>query len=163
MFPKQFTPKILARYGLITGLYVALTLALPEFSYGIIQFRISEILNLLAFYNPIYVIPVTLGCAIANTFSPFGMIDIIVGSLHTFVSLYCMTKVKKDTVAALFPALFSFMIGLEIMFLSDTPINFFLVTGQIMLSELVIVGLISVPFYRILFRNQEVVRILSER
>lgn len=163
MFPKKFTPKILARYGLITGLYVALTWALPEFSYGVVQFRISEILNLLAFYNPIYVIPITLGCGIANLFSPFGIIDVIVGSAHTFVSLYCMTKVKKDIIAALFPALFSFMIGLEMMFLSDTSLNFFLITGQVMLSELVIVGLISVPFYRILSRNHEVMRILSEK
>ncbi len=163
MFPKQFTPKLLARYGLITALYVTLTLALPEFSYGIIQFRISEILNLLAFYNPLYVVPITLGCAFANVFSPFGLIDVVVGSLHTFVSLYCMTKVKKDTIAALFPSLFSFIIGLEIMLLSETQVNFFTVTGQIMLSELVIVGIISVPFYRILSRNRDVLRILTEK
>ncbi len=39
------------------------------------QFRISEMLNFLAFYNPKYIIGVTIGCMIANLFSTF-MIDV---------------------------------------------------------------------------------------
>ena len=48
-------------------------------SFGVYQFRISEMLNFLAFYNPKYIIGVTIGCMIANLFSSFGLIDVFVG------------------------------------------------------------------------------------
>ena len=49
-----------------------------------IQFRVSEMMNFLAFYNKKYLIAVTLGCMIANLFS-FGWIDVFVGGGSTFV------------------------------------------------------------------------------
>lgn len=153
---KNLSTKMLARFGLITALYVVMTLALPEFSYGIIQFRLSEILNLLAFYQPLYVIPITLGCALANFFSPFGILDVVGGTLHTFLALYAMTKVKKDYIAGLFPALFSPIIGAVILLTSGEPLNFFLITAQVALSEIIICLFISVPVYRILMKNKRV-------
>ena len=50
------------------------------------QFRVSEMMNFLAFYNKKYLIGVTLGCMIANLFS-FGWIDVFVGGGSTFVFL----------------------------------------------------------------------------
>lgn len=139
--------------ALIAALYAAMTYLLPAFSYGPIQFRISEILALLAFFHPDFVIGLTVGCALSNLASPFGLVDVVVGSFHTFIATYCMTKVKDIRIAALFPALFSFIIGLEIMLLSSEPVNFFLVTGQIMLSEWVIVFLIGIPFFKLLEKH----------
>ncbi len=159
---KNLTTKMLTRFGLVTALYVALTLALPEFSYGIIQFRVSELLNLLAFYNPMYLIPITLGCAISNLFSPFGIIDVIGGTLHTFLALYMMTKVNKDYIAGLFPAVFAPIIGAVIWITSGTEANFYLVSAQVALSELVICWMISVPFYRYLMKNSTLREYLLE-
>ena len=36
-------------------MYAVLTMALP--AYGPLQFRLSEIMTLLAYYNPFYIIP----------------------------------------------------------------------------------------------------------
>ena len=58
--------------------------------YGYYQFRVSEMMNFLAFYNKKYLIAVTLGCMIANLFS-FGWIDVFVGGGSTFVSLRTWT------------------------------------------------------------------------
>ena len=134
-------------YALVCGLYIAMTMVLAEFSFGPLQFRPSELLNLLAFYHPGFVIPISLGCAISNFASPFGVLDVAVGTFHTFISLKAMTLVKKDWQAALCPALFAFIIGLEIYYLTGAKMSFFVITGQIMLSELIL-GIISVPFYR---------------
>ncbi len=151
----------LTRYGAVAALYVALAWALPEFSYGPIQFRLSEILNLLAFYQPGYIIPITLGCAISNLFSPFGILDIVGGSLHTFLALYFMSRCKKDYIGALMPALFSPIIGLVIYIATQTEVNFWLVTGSVALSELVIVLAVSMLVYRMLMKRSEVRKLIQ--
>ena len=50
----------LVKAGIVAALYVILTYALPTLAYGPIQFRISEILTLLAYMDPFYIGPLTL-------------------------------------------------------------------------------------------------------
>ena len=66
----------MADIAIVAAIYVVLTITPPlnAISYGAYQFRISEMMNFLAFYNPKYIIGVTIGCMIANFFS-FGVID----------------------------------------------------------------------------------------
>ncbi|WP_416198416.1 MAG: putative membrane protein [Sporanaerobacter sp.] len=151
----------LVKGGIVIALYVVLTYSLPSLAYGPLQFRLSEIMTLLAFIDPFYVLPLTIGCAISNIFSPFGIIDVIFGSLASFLALYSMTKTKNIFVASLWPAVFSFIIGLEILFLSKEPVNFFLITGQIMLSEFMIVSVIGVPIFNIIQKNDYIMNILK--
>lgn len=65
---------------------MVLTLLVAPVAYGPIQFRISEMLNFLGLYNRRYVYSITLGCFLANI--PNGHVDMIVGSLATFVFLW---------------------------------------------------------------------------
>ncbi|HHD3216223.1 TPA: QueT transporter family protein [Streptococcus pyogenes] len=87
--------------GLVAALYVVLTITPPlnAISYGMYQFRISEMMNFLAFYHRKYIIAVTLGCMIANFYS-FGLIDVFVGGGSTliFVTLGVIlcSKYQKD-------------------------------------------------------------------
>jgi uncharacterized membrane protein len=153
--------KKLVRISVVAALYIVLTLALPAMAYGPIQFRLSEVMTLLAFIDPFYILPLTLGCAIANIGSPFGIIDIIVGSLASFLALYSMSKTKNIYIASLFPTLFCILIGLEILFLSNEPINLFLVTGQIMISEFIVVSIIGVSLFKIIEKNDYMINMLK--
>ena len=153
--------KRLVRASVIAALYVVLTYSLPALAYGPIQFRLSEVMTLLAFIDPFYILPLTLGCAIANIGSPFGIIDVIVGSIASFLALYSMSKTKNIYIASLFPTLFSFMIGLEILFLSNEPINFFLITGQIMISQFVVVSILGVILFKGLEKNEYMINMLK--
>lgn len=150
----KFNTKTLLRQALIAAIYFTMSLTIKEFAYGAVQFRYSEILNLLAFYNPMYVPALTLGCFLTNIFSPFGLPDMIVGTFHTFISVYTMSKIKNIYIASLMPSLFSFIIGLEIAFLSNTFENFFITTCQIMLSELIAVSILGIIVFKILEKNK---------
>ena len=152
----------LARIGVLAALYALLTYALPALAYGPIQFRLSEVMTLLAFIDPFYILPLTLGCALANLGSPFGMIDVIVGSFASFLALYSMSRTRNIFLASLWPTFFSFIIGLEILILSNEPINFFLVTGQIMISEFIVVTLIGIPFLKIIEKNKYIINMLKD-
>ena len=154
--------KKLVRISVIAALYVVLTYAVPTLSYGPIQFRFSEIMTLLAFISPFYILPLTLGCAIANIGSPFGIVDVVVGTTASFLALWSISKTKNLYIASLFPTLFCSLIGLEIWLLSDQPVSFFLVTSQIMLSEFVVVSIIGVPLFKVLEKNNSFMSMLKK-
>ena len=91
----QKTQLWLVRTALISALYVALTVSFSAFSYGPIQFRISEILVLFPLWNRKWTPGVVLGTIIANFFSPLGMIDVLFGSGATLIGIVLMTRISK--------------------------------------------------------------------
>ena len=141
----------LVKAALIAALYIAATALIAPVSFGPIQFRISEVLNLLAFFNPLYISAVSLGCFIANIlFSPYGLVDALVGTLHTLVSLILIWKTRNLLRASLWPALMSFIVALGIAYASGTMAGFIPLYLYIALSELIIVTVIGVPLMLLL-------------
>lgn len=153
--------KVLVRQAMIAAIYAVLTWIIPSLSYGPIQFRISEVMTLLAFFNPEYVVGLTVGCAISNLLSSLGMIDVVVGTLASFLALTAMSRIKNIWIASLMPALFSLLIGLEIVFVSPEPVSFIVVTAQIMFSEFVIVAILGVPIFKNLMKNSTFKNLIS--
>ena len=150
----------LVKGAAVAAIYAVLTMMLP--AYTSFQFRISEIMTLLAYYNPFYILPLTLGCAISNIVSPFGIIDVIFGSLASFLATTAMSKTRNMYLASIWPAISSIIIGLEILMFSAEPINFLVVVGQIMISELIVVTIIGVPLMKKLMENKHFERLIME-
>lgn len=95
MNTNKWTARDLVQIALVAAIYVVLTVTPPlnAISSGMYQFRISEMLNFLPFYNRKYIWSVTIGCMLANSpaLNPMslGVPDILIGGLSTlvFVSL----------------------------------------------------------------------------
>jgi len=134
--------------AVIAGIYASLTIAMAPISYGPIQLRIPEILTLLVFANPQFAPGLILGCFIANIFSPFGMMDAIIGTFATAVAVYSMRYTKNLWMASLMPTIANAVIvGLEIALLSNLPIpETMLYVG---VGEFVVVTLVGVPVFRL--------------
>ena len=112
--------KKITRQGMVAAIYVVLTILSETFGlgYGSLQFRLSETLAILPFFNPEYTIGVTLGCFLANIASTVGIIDMVVGTLATFVVALIMTKIKNFYIACLVPVVVGMLpIALEIYFM----------------------------------------------
>lgn len=150
---KKLSLEDLSRQAVIAALYVVATLSLPSAAYGPIQFRYSEILNLLAFYNPINAIGVTLGVFISNFWSTLGAADLIFGTLHTAIALYFVGKSKNLWMASIWPTVFAFIIGFELSVIAHIPGGFLLHTATVMASEFIIMTVIAVPVFKLLQRN----------
>ena len=84
---KNNAVKVLTIQALIAAIYVVLTVAIAPFSYGAIQFRISESLSQLVVFSKKYWFPITLGVAIANIFSPLCIVYVFFGTLGTGLAL----------------------------------------------------------------------------
>ena len=107
--------------ALIAAAYVVLTVLVSPLSYGAIQFRFSEILVLFCFFNKRYGIGLTLGCLIANIFSPTASLDVIFGTIATALACLCIMFSKHLILAIWFPVVFNgFIIAWELTFF-DAP------------------------------------------
>ena len=92
---KNNLTKRLTRTAIIAAIYAVVTLVIAPFAYGNIQFRVSEVLVLLALFDPLYIGGLTLGCLIANLLGPNGPMDVIFGTLATFISVYAIYLTGK--------------------------------------------------------------------
>lgn len=140
--------------SVIAAMYVALTylqeLIFPGTSSMAVQFRVSEALMILCVFSPSAVYGVTLGCFVSNFINISVLpLDIVIGSLATFLSAVFMYKLKGvkfkglPIVSALMPALFNgVIIGLEteIFYLSGA----FTFTGFLLSSLTVALGEVGV-------------------
>lgn len=154
---KDNTTKRLVRTAIIAALYAVITLALAPISYGNLQFRVSEIMVLLAFFDPFYIGGLTLGCFIANILGPNGLPDIIFGTLATFISVYAISitgkHIKNNTlalfVASLWPTIFNgIIVGWELSYVAKLPL--LLTMAQVAIGEFVVVTIIGVPVIKLI-------------
>lgn len=144
------------KLSIISGLYVTLTYALNFISFGEIQFRVAEVLMLLCFFNKKYSIALILGCFIANIFSPYGLPDIIFGTLATAVACFglILFRGKHLFLASLSVPLGNIIVGIEIALINSLPLEAaILSTLSILFSEFVVVCLIGVPLFKWLMKN----------
>lgn len=138
----------MARIAIVAALYVVLTLVSYPFSYGMIQFRISEALMLLCCYDKKYTWSMVIGCIVSNLFS-FDLIDCIFGTLATLLACIVMVLVRKKFIASFMPAIFNgIIIGLELYFVIDAPLLLSMI--GVAIGELVVVVILgNIIFYYI--------------
>lgn len=104
---KELSSKV-AVTALTAAIYAMTTVVLGQLSYSWIQVRISEALTPLPFLMGFpAVFGLTLGCVLANLFSPVGMPDMIFGPLLTLLAAFLSWKVNfgKKVAACIYPVL----------------------------------------------------------
>jgi len=60
-----------------------------------VQFRIAEALCILPFFYPVAVPALFVGCLIANLLSPYGLLDIAMGSAASLIAAACTMKLGQ--------------------------------------------------------------------
>lgn len=157
--------KSITKLSIVAALYVALTYIFGFISFGEIQFRIAEILMLLCFFNHKYTISLVIGCFISNLFSPYGLPDIIFGTLATFVAcLGIMLFNKKHLfLASLMVPVGNIIVGIEIAILNSfSLIPALLAVLWVFIGEFVVVCIVGVPLIKLLMKNEKFEELVLE-
>lgn len=150
--------KRMTKIAIVAAMYVVMTISLGEFSAGVIQFRYAEILNLLAFISPIYIIALTLGCMIANFFI-YGVIDMIVGGAVTLFTAYMIYRSRSLFKASFWPLLNGPIIGLQLYFILKEPL--WISIPAITISEFIIMVLIAYPLFKMIYKQPRLIQLLG--
>ena len=162
----------LVQASIIAALYAVLTigqnLLLPGSASLAVQFRVSEVLTVLAFFMPAAIPGLTVGCLIANISSAvagLGVYDMFFGTLATFIavtSMYLLRNIKLKKIpilGLLMPAISNgIIIGFEIdfFFIGSMSFNFpdFLLQGGLVtLGEVLVMLILGIPFFFMIYRT----------
>lgn len=160
--------KKITRIGVVAALYATITLVLGSISYVQIQFRISEVMTLLPLFGKEYILSLTIGCFLANVIGPYGVPDIILGTLATFISVYLvyltgkLMKNKKGyiIIASLWPTIVNAIIigGVILHVLFKLPLILSIL--QVGFGQFVVITIIGVPLFR--FLNNKYSKLLKD-
>lgn len=152
-----------ARIAIVSAIYIALTLISAPFSYGQIQFRISEALVLLCFYNKDYILSMTLGCFIANLFSPLGLIDAGFGTAATFIAvvfIYLLRNKLNLYFISLFPVVVNaIIVAIELKMIYDMPV--LVSMGWVALGEFICVSVLGVIQFKALSKSNQFMKLIA--
>ena len=102
---KKMTVQHLTTAAVVGAAYAVLSLFGSVFgvTFGTVQCRFSEALCVLPFFFPETVWGLFAGCLITNLLSPYGLVDIVVGSLATLLAAFLTSKCGKKWLAPLPP------------------------------------------------------------
>ncbi|MBS7527989.1 QueT transporter family protein [Fusibacter paucivorans] len=159
----------LVKTALVAALYVVITFAFYFLSYEAVQFRVSEVMVLLAFIDPLYIPGLVLGCFMANLMGPYGIIDAVFGSFSSLVALLMIYKTRQVLgynlkgliVASLWPAIFSFIIAFEITVVFGAPESFWFWTVMVAVGEFVVITLAGVPIFSWIIKQDRLTHMLG--
>ena len=159
--------KKITRIGVVAALYATITLVLGSISYVQIQFRISEVMTLLPLFGKEYILSLTIGCFLANVIGPYGVPDIILGTLATFISVYLVyltgkyMKGKKGyLIIALWPTIVNAIIVGGVMLHGLFKLPLILSILEVGFGQFVVITIIGVPLFR--FLNNKYSKLLKD-
>lgn len=150
--------------AMIAAIYVALTLipVIKVISFGPIQCRIAEALNVLTFFTPAAIPGVTIGCLFSNIFGGAHILDIIFGTMATLIGALISYRIRNHKWLIPVPAIMSNTIIipfiLKAAYMEAAPIPFLMLTVGI--GEVLAVGVLGmmllnalIPFKGVIFKK----------
>ncbi|EDM99660.1 hypothetical protein BACCAP_02396 [Pseudoflavonifractor capillosus ATCC 29799] len=102
---RKFTVRELTLAAVVAAVYFVLCYFgnIFQLTFGPVQVRLGEALTVLPFLFPATAPGVALGCLLTNVLSPYGPIDMIVGTLATALAAWMTAKMPRWYLAALPP------------------------------------------------------------
>lgn len=148
--------------GVMTALYVLMTVLCAPLAFGQVQLRFSELLMLLCFFNKDYIFSLTVGCFISNTMSPLGFADVGFGPTATLVSAVLIYAFREKTnllVASIFPVVINgFVVAAELHYIQGLP--FWESVVYVSLGEFICVSVIGVFVIGMLSRKKGFMKVI---
>ena len=135
-----FTPRRIALSGVVGAAYAALTLGAGVFgiAYGPIQCRVSEALTVLPFLCPATAWGLFAGCIITNILSPYGLLDLVVGSLATLGAGLLTARCPNKWLAPLPPVLLNGILVGAVITIQEVPFGAPAFWGTYLYNELTV-------------------------
>lgn len=104
---RRFSVRDLTLAAMAAALYALLGYFgdILSLTFGPVQIRFAEALTVLPFLFPCTVPGLFVGCLIVNLLSPYGVLDILVGSAATLIAAVWTSRLKNKWLAPLPPVL----------------------------------------------------------
>ncbi len=158
---KSKSTKYMVQAAAIAGIYAALTLLLMPISYGPLQVRISEVLSILPCVTPAAIPGLFVGCLIGNVMSPYGLPDLICGSLATLLAAFFSYKLRNHTWLAPLPPVIAngVIIGAMLHYIYGVPVSLGLCMLWVAAGEAIACYGLGIPLLKYLKKRKDLWRV----
>lgn len=157
--------KQLIKAALIAAAYSALCALLQPISFGPVQLRVAEGLSLTVLYTYAAVPGLFIGCLITNLMSPYGLLDIVGGSLATLIAAvigYWLKDKGKFLVGLPFILVNAVIVSLVISLQSDLRL-FWIQAASIGAGELLSVWGVGLPMCYVIDKNPKLKEFITDK
>lgn len=166
---KNSSVNFITKTAIVASMYAIVTWTFYFIGYNAIQFRVSEIMVLLAFLDKRYGYGLVLGCVIANITSPYGIVDIAIGSLATLFVVVMISLTRKYLgfnkaslyISSLWTSVSALIIAYGIVFIFGAPEGFWYWTAMVAAGEFVVVTVVGAPIFSWIITKSSVLKRLS--
>lgn len=150
--------KYLLHAAVIAAAYSALTIVLMPFSYGIMQVRVSEALTILPYYTPAAIPGLFIGCLVSNIISPYGILDMVLGSGATLIAAIGSYLLRKKPILVPLPPVISngIIIGGMLHYAYGVPMPLYVCILWVAFGELIACYFIGYPLLKYLKRYKKI-------
>lgn len=109
---RKFSVRDLTVAAIVAALYAVMGYFGNVFglTFGAVQFRFAEALTVLPFLFPATAPGLAIGCLITNLLSPYGPIDVVLGTLATAVAAWWTAKMPRWYLAAVPPIVMNLLL-----------------------------------------------------
>lgn len=141
--------------AMIGAIYAAVTIALGFISYGPIQVRVSEALMVLPYFTPAAIPGLFVGCLLANIHGPYGLLDIIFGSLATLIAAVIVSRIRIKYLVPIPPIIINaVVVGLILHFVSRLPFHYTVL--WVGLGQVIACYGLGLPFLLVLEKRKDI-------
>lgn len=147
--------RFIAQAAIIAALYSALTIIFAPISFGPIQVRIAEALNILPFFTASAIPGLFIGCLLGNSFGGAILPDILFGSLATLIGALVGYQLKRNILLVPLPSIASnaLIIPFVLRYFYHFDIPLYLLIPYIAIGEFLGSWLLGEALGKILLRN----------
>lgn len=155
--------KIVVKSAVIAALYVSVGLVFKPWEFYSLQLRPSEALNILICYSAGAPWGLFVGCVLTNLTSPFGLVDIVFGSLATLASALIGRKIKNRYLAMLPSVIINGLVVSAIICAASDIWNLYAVTAlSVALSQAFSIYAIGIPLMLLIERSKRLKEIIRD-
>lgn len=160
---------MITKTAIVACVYTVATWAFYFVGYNALQFRVSEILVLLAFIDKRYIPGLILGCFIANTVSPFGIIDMLIGTFASAFVVIMIALTRKVLgfdkmslfISSIWASVSSLIIAFGIVFIFGAEESYWYWVLMVAIGEFVVVSLVGAPIFAWIMDREAILKKLS--
>jgi len=151
----RFVLKTVLMQAMIASIYVVLVYVFQFASFGLIQFRVAEVLMILVLFDRKSVVGLTLGCFVANLVGGAILIDVIIGPMATLLAGIAMIMTKSyPKITMIWPAVMNGIIIGFILTYGYLLGPLYITIPSVFIGEALVMYLIGLPVYLVLSKHQ---------
>ena len=152
---KHWSTQDLARQTMLAAAYAVLVYVFSFASFGLVQFRIAEVLMIFVFFDRKSVVGLTIGCFVSSLIYGADIFDIIFGSFATLLAGLAMSFLReKPYISLLFPAIFNgIIVGLLLTYVYIAG-PLYITISTVFIGEFTVMYLLGLPLYIVLRKNK---------